>query len=98
MIIYLPAIWEVVMARRQINLEDFDRMGIDPDTGQLFWDGEAVVTALVFQVNTAAEWAVVIAIVAGSVAACGVAIMQAIEFNRRRREARRETGNGSGAA
>jgi len=45
------------MARRGITLEDFDRMGVDPDTGQLFWDGDTVMT--VFALPAIVNYAIV---------------------------------------
>jgi hypothetical protein len=51
------------MARRKIGLEDLDRMGIDPETGRLFWDNQEVITTL------ALPWAVNAAIIAAAVIA-----------------------------
>ncbi len=86
------------MAKREITLEDFKGIEVDPETHQLFWDGEAVVTALTFQLNTAADWVVVCAIVITAAASSGMAIMRAIEFRQKRREAKRGIGRESGAA
>ena len=52
------------MARRKINLEDFERMEIDPATGQLFWEGHEVVTVIALPaiVNYAIVVATIVAV------------------------------------
>jgi hypothetical protein len=48
------------MAIKIIGIEDFNRMGIDPETGKLYWDKQEVVTTL------SLPWAVNLAISAAA--------------------------------
>ena len=84
------------MAIQGITLEDFDRMGIDPETGRLYWDNQEVITTL------ALPWAVNVAIIAGA-AIAGLTLVWSVtryflDRHERRREARRGIGDGSGVA
>lgn len=53
------------MARRKIGLEDFLQMEIDPDTGELFWNGAQVVTQSILSLPT---WLNILAGAAAAVA------------------------------
>jgi hypothetical protein len=52
------------MAIRPIGIEDFDHMGIDPQTLKLYWDNQEVVTtlALPWAVNVASVTIAVVAV------------------------------------
>ena len=52
------------MARKRITVDDLERMEIDTETGQLFWDGRLVITELILGMPTWAEIAVGVAAIA----------------------------------
>ena len=54
------------MARRPITLEELDRLEIDPDSMQFFWNGQEVVTKAMIDFPTWVDIAVGVAAAAGA--------------------------------
>ena len=81
------------MARRIIGLEDFDRMEIDPETGQLFWDGAEVMT--VIALPAIVNYAIVAGAIAGVLAFAWSVIRYFLERSERRHKAVRGANDGS---
>lgn len=62
------------MAIKGITWDDLKRMGVDPDTGRLYWDGKEVVTALTL------PWWVMVAAVVTAASSATLAITAVISL------------------
>ena len=82
------------MARKQITLEDFDRLEVDPTTGQLYWDGERVVTDMTLSLPWWGDAAVVGLLIVAILNWAEITPRRIIQFvsDRRKQHAESKTG------
>lgn len=64
------------MPRQAISLDQFDRLTIDPETHQLYWDGKELVTKM------SLPWWVQASAVAAAVSTVLMCLMRAVELVR----------------